>query len=68
MPRRPIHNSNYESVAHAKAAIDLHFLARNEHFQKIITHPEWIKTVAFYREKTIDQARLIVSIPIENRY
>lgn len=34
MARAIIHNSNYESVDHAKKAIDLYFADRNEHFRK----------------------------------
>jgi len=46
---------------------DIIFLIEYEKFadfEKVITHPDWIKSVAPFREKTIDQARLIVSVPI----
>jgi len=64
-----ISSNSYDLIT--KEKWDIIFLIKYEKFadfQQVVTHPEWIKSVASYREKTIDQARLIVSVPVENRY
>jgi transposase len=52
MARAIIHNSDYQSVAEAKAAIDRYFAERNEHFQQ---HPKRAGRKIWGKERVISE-------------